>query len=201
MSQFYIPRVKGVTGPSLFTQPFLGNHHLISGKSIYKFFMKLGLPTTHVAHRHIHYFCQKNGFLLNINSPFGKAVRRLSPYTRANIFVVMIPHLVNYHKVTNRRIRQFLLRPTPTHLHFIPRFHSHPLPTNPPTPSLHNLIRNRLNPPTTTSKPIILETPIPRKTQFTPLRITTSHLTLFWKPQDTLYGSRFRCCFPREGVG
>jgi hypothetical protein len=63
-------------------------------------------------------------------------------------------------------------------------------------------MRNRLKPSPTITIP---SNPEPlhnyRKTSFTLPRITVSAPTLLWKPQDTLYGSRFRSCFPREGVG
>ena len=195
MSLTHRPRVKGVTGPPLSVKPFLGHHKLITGHSIFIFLTQLGLRPSP------YYFCGVNGFLLNLTSPFGKAVIRLHPLTRAHILTLMFPHLVKYHKITNRRARQFLLRPTPTHLHFIKRFHSHPLPTHPPTPSLHNLMRNRLKPSPTITIPSNPEPLHYRKTSFNLLRITVSAPTLLWKPQDTLYGSRFRSCFPREGVG
>jgi hypothetical protein len=78
----------------------------------------------------------------------------------------------------------------------------HPLPTHPPTPSSHNLIRNCLKPSFAILKSSKSEPPHKhRKTYFNSRHLTVAPPVLFWKPQDTLYGSRFRCCFPREGVG
>jgi hypothetical protein len=175
-------------------------HKYITRDAIWTYLSQVGYTSSYLHSSGIFdYLYHSSGFLFNPKRQFGKAILKLPHYTRLQTLMAIIPYPVKY-KITRRRIRRHLLRPTPTHIHFLHRFHPHPLPTRPPTPSLHNLIRHRLK------KPITLPSSSPdphthRKTHFTSLYTTISQPPVPWKPQDVLYSSRYRNCFPREGVG
>ena len=139
-------------------------------------------------------------FVFNSATPFGKFSLSLPPSIIKTTLVYGLYKfsLFKTHPFTRKRRRSHLLRPK--HLHFLRRFHT-PLPTKPPTPSLHNLIRLRLKQPR-----VVLATvpPKPKKERIRPklklellakpLRASRIFNILIWSMTYPLF-------YPREGIG
>jgi len=178
-------------------------YYFITGPNILSFLKSCGLPDWYLAPV-LHYFASHHHLTIRKSSPFFSSLSRLNI---SNLLPFLI-HLIQYsrlfhcrHYILHRRIRSNLIRPTPTHLHFIKRFHSHPLPTRPPTPSLHNLLRNRLKrppSPTPPSVPLITPHTYASYTYLPPLPPVASTSV---PPKILFYGHSPLLLLPRAGVG
>ena len=199
-----IPRIRAT---------YLGkSHYHVLMADIWNFFLDAGLQdddtpvpilAPHIHNMHSYIFSHPYvGFRFNTSTPFGKSIlRNVTNDTYYSLFLCIqfVYFTIGFHKDYKhpKRIRSHLL--SPKHHPILKRFHK-PISLHPYIPSLHKLIRNRSRPLTPLS-PTLSPTVHRNKSSFKTIPTHNSPPLRYWKPQDTLFGSRFRAFFPREGVG
>ena len=138
-------------------------------------------------------------FFLNLASPFGRAVKKI-PFPRNTDLIIRFLYqsqFIRKNYVTTLRCLPLRSK----HLTFLRRFHT-PSSTHPSIPSLHNLIRNRLNTASRTNplqpSPVL---PLPHKTYLKNRYISYPPPTTCIPPITPFSGFDPPSRYPREGVG
>jgi hypothetical protein len=187
--------------PYLHSSPYLevyviGSRINFALSELFNFLLLTGMPLDHpFAIKVYPYVCESTReFLLNLDTPFGKAIKRAPLLLRIHAAYHFIAQTTIIHKSyqTPSRIRKRLLRSP--HFSFFPRFHK------PSSNPLQNLIRFRLKPRITSRLPIS-PLPHPHKTYIQFRYIIYPPLTIYSPPKTSVSGFDPPSRYPREGVG
>jgi len=184
--------------PHLHPSPYLevgviGSTIIFNIIDLFNFLLRTGMPIDHpfFVKMYPYAITSTRAFILNLNTPFGKAIKCSPLLLRIHVAYHFIGQSTIIHKCyqTLSRIRKRLRQ-----ISFLPRFHKSSSNLR------QNLIRFRLKPCITTCPPIT-PPPYPHKT-YIQLRYTTYPPSIPFTPSKTpVSGFDPQSRYPREGVG